>query len=371
MPKNAAPKALASRRRRVLREGGGKNRIDALLVSKPEDVSYLSGFTGEDSFLLVHPAEAVLITDGRYQEQAHKECADIRVHVRTGRLSKALANLAKESGIRRLGVQAEDITLAQRDALASRLRGRRLVPVTGAVAAVRITKDEGEVRAIRRAVRIAQRAFCGLIGRGAAGLVGRRERDVAAELDYLMRQEGADGPSFDTIVAAGANAALPHHRAGGTRIRRDAVLLIDWGARVDGYCSDLTRTLAIGRIPPKLATAYELVRRAQRAGLRAVRPRVKAETVDAAAREIIEKAGFGRQFLHGLGHGLGREVHERPGVGRTSDERLRAGMLITIEPGIYLPRLGGIRIEDDVLVTPDGRRRLSSLPRGLESMTLA
>jgi Xaa-Pro aminopeptidase len=220
-------------------------------------------------------------------------------------------------------------------------------------------------------VRIAQRAFCGLIGRGAAGLVGRRERDVAAELDYLMRQEGADGPSFDTIVAAGANAALPHHRAGGTRIRRDAVLLIDWGARVDGYCSDLTRTLAIGRIPPKLATAYELVRRAQRAGLRAVRPRVKSETVDAAAREIIEKAGFGRQFLHGLGHGLGREVHERPGVGRTADERLRAGMLITIEPGIYLPRLGGIRIEDDVLVTPDGRRRLSSLPRGLESMTLA
>ena len=360
---------LASRRRGALRQAGG-SRTAALLVSKPEDVRYLSGFTGDDSFLLLGGGWATLITDGRYAEQARSECRDIDVHVRTGPVSASLPGLLKGRRARSVMVQAEHVAVGSRQALADALAPRKVKAVANVTASLREVKGATEVRAIARAVRIAQAGLRGLLARGMRGLVGRSERDVAAELDYRMRLGGADAPSFETIVAAGAHTSLPHYRPGATRIRRDRCLLIDWGARAGGYCSDLTRTLLLGKIPPKLAEIYKVVLRAQAAGIAACRPGVSTCTVDAAARKIIEDAGFGPQFVHGLGHGIGLEVHEGPGLGRTAAARLRSGMVVTVEPGIYLPGVGGVRIEDDILIVPGGARRLSSLPRSQAAMSL-
>lgn len=359
----------ASRRRAVLRQAGGR-RTSALLVSKPEDVRYLSGFTGDDSFLLLVGDSATLITDGRYCEQAHRECRDIDVHVRTGPVSAALPGLLKGLRVRSVMVQAEHMAVGFEQALADALAPRKVRAVAEVTASLRQVKDASEIRAISRAVHIAQTALRGLLARGMRGLAGRSEREVAAELDYHMRLAGADAPAFDTIVAAGAHASLPHYRPAATRIRPGQCLLIDWGARAGGYCSDLTRTLLLGKIPPKLAEIYKVVLRAQAAGIAACRPGVSTRTVDAAARKIIENAGFGAQFVHGLGHGIGLEVHEGPGLGRTAAGRLRSGMVVTVEPGIYLPGVGGVRIEDDILIIPGGTRRLSSLPRSTAAMSL-
>jgi len=368
-----------ARRGAVLRKVRGAH-VKAVLISCPEDVGYLSGFTGDDSFLLMgeagrgdssRPAQWVcLITDGRYSEQANKECRGIEVHVHRGQLPEAVAALLKGRRVRRLAVQAEHLTLQRRSVLEKGLKGKSLVGIDDLVKDLRQIKDAVEVKAIRKAIRVAENAFRTLLAGGLRGFVGRTERQVAAELDYQMRLAGADRPAFETIVAAGAHGSLPHYRPGETRIRRGQPVLIDWGARVQGYCSDLTRVVLLGRIPPKLVRIYQVVLRAQAAGMAAVRPGISGKTADAAARKVVEAAGYGQQFVHGLGHGLGREVHEGPSLGRFSGMRLRAGMVVTVEPGIYLPGVGGVRIEDDVLVGSDGQRRLSSLPRALAAMTL-
>jgi Xaa-Pro aminopeptidase len=367
------------RRRAVLRSTAAAN-VRAVLITSPEDVSYLSGFTGEDSFLLIGKTGVGassggghwvrLITDGRYAEQARKQCNDVEIQVYSGRMSRGVAAALKNRRVRRLGVQSEHMTLQWRSVLEKTLKGKALVLVENIVRDLRRIKDVKEVRAIQRSIRVAERAFRALLCRGPKGFVGRSEQDVAAELDYRMRLGGAERSAFETIVAAGPHASLPHYRPGKTRIRRGEGLLIDWGAQVSGYCSDLTRVVFLGKIPPKLARIYKVVLRAQVAGIAAIRPAVTVRTPDAAARKVMEAAGYGPQFLHGLGHGLGRAVHESPSLGGSGKMRLRAGMVVTVEPGIYLPRLGGVRIEDDVLVTPDGRRRLSSLPKSLTAMTL-
>ncbi len=349
----------------------GKPAPAAVLVSGTEDVRYLTGFTGDDSWLLMGARWAVLVTDGRYDEQARAECPDLEIHVRTGKAEAVFADYLRKHKARSLGIQAEHVTVLERDRLAEALGpSRRVVPLRALTANLRERKDDGEVQVIGRAVRIAQAALRGLLAGGAAGLIGRSERDVAADLDHRMRSLGAQGPSFETIVAAGAHASRPHYRPGGAKVREGACLLIDWGARVDGYCSDLTRTFFVRTIPPEMAKVYDTVRRAQEAGVSAVRAGRSAASVDLAARAVIEAAGYGDRFVHGLGHGIGLEVHEGPGVSRSSPLRLRAGQVVTIEPGIYLPGVGGVRIEDDVLVTPEGGRRLSSLPRSLASAVL-
>ncbi len=235
---------------------------------------------------------------------------------------------------------------------------------------LRLRKDASEIRAITRAVRLAERAFLELIAQGAAHFIGRSEGQLAAELDHRMRDLGAEGPAFETIVAVGANSSRPHHRPGRRRVRKNEIVLIDWGARLAGYVSDLTRVVFTGTIPPKLAEMYEVVLSAQRAGFRSIRPGVQFGSVDAAAREVVRLAGFGERYLHGLGHGIGCEVHEAPALRRGASERLKSGVVVTIEPGLYVPGRGGIRIEDDILVTPQGARRLSRLPRQRERMRL-
>jgi Xaa-Pro aminopeptidase len=345
--------------------------VDALLVTRVEDVRYLSGFTGEDSFLLVGPSCNVLLTDGRYLEQARRDCEGIEVHGREDSLAKAAAMFAKKHRIRRLGVQAEDITVLLQEQLRALLKGGRTVPVRNVLSRLREVKDDREIKAIRRAIRVAERAFRRLTSRGRRALVGRSERDVAAELDYLMRIEGASGPAFETIVAAGANASRPHHRPGSRRIGHNQAVLIDWGAKVGGYCGDLTRVVFTGTIPREIAKLHDVVNRAQTAGIGAIRPGAMCKSADAAAREVVCGAGYAEKFLHGLGHGIGLAVHEGPSLAAGCQKRLRVGMVLTVEPAIYLRGLCGIRIEDDILVTRSGREKLSTLPRSLRAMTLS
>ena len=341
-----------------------------MLITCPADVTYLSGFTGDDSFLLVTGGRTTLITDGRYSEQAARQCAGIDLHVRTGSIVAAAAALTSEAGIKRLAVQTDHMTLGVSRALGEKLPSAKIAPVPGVTAACRAVKDAGEIRMIRKAVRAAQNAMRKLLSGGAGAFAGRSERSVAAELDYLMRLAGADGASFETIVACGAHGSLPHHRPGRALIRRGQPVLIDWGARVGGYCSDLTRVVFVGRIPRRIAEIYDVVLRAQRAGISAIRPGVSCRTVDAAARKVIADAGLEERFTHGLGHGIGLEIHEGPALASQSTTRLRSGMIVTVEPGIYLPGVGGVRIEDDILVGATGGRRLSSLPRQLAAMVV-
>jgi Xaa-Pro aminopeptidase len=342
----------------------------AMLVSRPEDVSYLSGFSGEDSYLLLAGPHSCLITDGRYGEQARVECRGLGVLVRSGSLTDALKDTLRPVGRRPLALQADHVTMRMHEVLQKALAPRRLAAVTGITTDLRLVKDDMEVAAIRRSIAVAQDAFRWLRGQGRQWFVGRTERQVAAALDHRMRELGASKPSFETIVAAGANSSRPHYRPGDVRIERDSVVLIDWGAMVGGYCSDLTRVVFTGRIPPRLGQMYEVVSKAQASGMAAIAGGKALKAADLAAREVIVAAGMGPLFVHSLGHGIGREIHEAPALSSKAAGRLRAGMVVTVEPGVYEPGLGGIRIEDDVLVTSRGCQRLSSLSTRLHDMIL-
>ena len=356
-------------RRRALAKRLGAAGVDAILLTRPQDVGYLCAFTGETGALVVGAGWAALLTDSIHAEQAEAECESLSIHV--GPAKGAVKEAIRGRKIRRLGVISDKTHLTGWLQLQDQLGDNRVVAVSDLVGECRLTKDELGIRTIKRAVRAAEAAFKALQGKGRKGFVGRSEREVAAELDYSMRLAGADGPAFETIVAAGASSSRPHYRPSGRKVRANEIVLIDWGASVAGYCSDLTRVLLTGRISPQLAEAYETVRRAQQAALRAVKPRVKASSPDRAARAVIDSSDFKGRFIHSVGHGLGRDVHEGPPVSAGNTERLRPGMVVTIEPGIYLPGVGGIRLEDDVLVTSQGRRKLSSLPTEIGRMTLA
>jgi Xaa-Pro aminopeptidase len=353
---------------RLLRQR--KAAPEAILVSRVQDVSYLSGFTGDDSMLLLVPDGGVLLTDARYDEQARQECPQLEIVSRKGAMSDAVAEAVSQRKIRKLAFQEQVVSVALHAALASKLGNCKLLAVSEVVTHVRQQKDQEEVRCIRRSASIAQKAFGELIKPGRKAFIGRSECEVAAELEYLMRKHGAQGPSFETIVAAGPHGSKPHHRPGQTRIRPDQAVLIDWGALADGYCSDLTRVVFTGRIPPKIAEIYEVVLEAQQAAIGAIRSGRGVHTIDAAARDALTEAGYGDQFVHGLGHGIGREIHEAPALSPRGRVRLRKGMVVTVEPGVYLPGVGGVRIEDDVLVQTQGQEVLTSLPKTLSAMEL-
>jgi len=367
--KSSGKDACAGRRGRAVRKLRAA-KVDAMLVTNPVDVGYLTGFTGEDSYLVFGSGWACLLTDSRFAEQAPKECPGVECLVRTSPMLEALAGALKGRRVRKLGFDPRHVTVKLCGDLTEKLGSRKMVEVSDVVSPLRQIKDDAELRIMRRAIRIAETALKGLCSLGAKNWIGRTERDLAAELEYRMCQGGADGVSFPTILAAGAHGSLPHYMPGSTRVKADQAVLIDWGAKVDGYCSDLTRVVFTGTIPAKLREIYEVVRLAQKAGIAAIKPGVSGKAVDAAAREVIVKAGYGDQFGHGLGHGLGREVHEAPGLGKKAMARLKSGVVVTVEPGIYLPGMGGVRIEDDVLVTANSVRRLSSLPRDIDAMRL-
>ncbi len=333
---------------------------DALLVTRAVDVRYLSGFTGEDSWLVVGKGKGWVLTDSRFAEEVERDCPDFASTVRRGSLVEALGKAVRRKRVGRLAYDPTHVSVALLSRLRRELKGVRLLRLADAASDLRTRKDRLEVRAVRRAVRTAETAYRAFRERIQLGMT---EQALAGELEYQMRRAGAEGPAFPTIVALGAHAARPHAKPGRRQLKRGCVLLTDFGARVDGYVSDLTRVLFAHRIPPRAREVYEVVRRAQSAAIAAIEPGARLTDVDAAARTVIEEAGYGKQFRHGLGHGIGLEVHEQPRLApRGVKGELKAGMIVTVEPGIYLRRRFGIRLEDDVLVTEKGRSVLSRLP---------
>ncbi len=368
MATRTAPNSPYAARRRALLRWLAKQTLPAAIISRPADVSYLTGFAGEHAQLVLADGVAGLLVGALYLEQARSECVDL--DVRGGTMATALPAWLKGKRIRRLAGQSDYLTADQWQAMDAAAGSRTLMAMPGMVDSLRLKKDDGELRRIKRAVTVAETAFTELMAQGRKAFVGRTEGQVAAELDYRMRSLGASAPAFETIVAGGAGSSQPHYQTGDRKIRRGEPVLIDWGALVKGYCSDLTRVVFTGRIPPIIAKIYDIVARAQRASMQAIRPGVSAGTIDAAARKVIADGGYGEQFIHSVGHGLGREVHESPPVTGRNTWRLRSGVVFTVEPGIYLPGVGGVRLEDDVVVTARGYRKLSTLPVDIEKMVL-
>ncbi len=340
-------------------------RVDGVLVTDPEDVRYLSGFRGDDATLLVGPDVALLCTDARYWEQVREEVTAAELSRVTDKplLPHSAAEATRVLGEGAvLGYQAARLSHASYRRL-RRAYGGGLRDVKDGVTLLRAVKDAAEIAAMRRAGAVTDEALGLVVARG---LVGRRERDVAWDLQAEYHRLGADGEAFPAIVAAGDHGAHAHALPGERVIRAGELVVIDTGARVDGYCSDITRTYAAGEPSAELRHIYDVVLEAQLAGLAAVRAGAHGQRdVDAAARRVIAEAGYGEQFGHGTGHGVGREVHEAPSLGRLRGDRLEAGMVCTVEPGIYVEGLVGVRIEDTVLVTPDGAERLTTSPKEL------
>jgi Xaa-Pro aminopeptidase len=349
-------------RRDKVRQLIERSGLEALLVTNSVNVTYLTGFTGDSSFLLLTRSGEVLLSDARFTTQLAEECPGLDVLIRTPKTSLVsfVARAINSTKAASLGFEAESMTVAFRDRIAHKLPKVALAPTSGLVEKLRMVKDREEISELRRAITQAERAFA--VVRAAIRL-DQTEKEIADNLDYQMRLFGAKRASFPPIVAVGPRSALPHAPPTEQRIGDGPFVLIDWGADDGLYKSDLTRVLHIARIPPKLQRVYGVVLKAQLAAIKAIRPGATCHDVDAAARSVIEQAGFGRRFGHGLGHGIGLEVHESPRLGPKQKLPLRAGMVVTIEPGVYLPGFGGVRIEDDVLVTKSGHEVLTNVPK--------
>jgi Xaa-Pro aminopeptidase len=355
-------------RRETLRRKLPDGTVEAVLVSLPANVSYLSGFSGDSSVLVVCRDRDLIVSDGRFAAQLAQECPGLEAYIRPmGRdLNAAVVHVIQSMGLKRVAVESSGWTVGDLEVLVAGTKGTEFIGVQGWVEALRRVKDAEEVAAIRQAVRWAERAF--VMAR--AGLrADDTEKDVADAVETYLRRCGASAASFPTIVAVGVRSALPHARPTTTaRIGDDDFTLIDWGASGNPYKSDLTRVIVTGNVTPTFEMIYGTVLTAQERAISMIRPGVRAHDVDAAARSVIESAGYGGFFDHGLGHGLGMDVHEAPRLRPESQDTLEPGMVVTIEPGIYLPEWGGIRIEDDVLVTPDGCEVLSHIPKTLDSV---
>ncbi|MFZ1924778.1 MAG: Xaa-Pro peptidase family protein [Solirubrobacteraceae bacterium] len=351
-----------------------KQGVDRLLVNAPVNVRYLCGYTGSNGLLLVDSGERAehrFFTDFRYVTQSAEQVpGEIEREIVPGELLEATARVLGEGGAegaRTLGFDDASLTVKQHARLRELLaQGWKLVPCAGVIERLREVKDEQEIERIRAASELADQALSEVLE---AGLLGRTEREVAIELELRMRRLGAQAPSFPSIVASAEHGALPHAEPRDVEIARDVLVTIDWGAYLDGYCSDCTRTYATGKLSSDAVEVYELVLSAQEAGLKAVRSGISGREVDEIARTIIDDAGHSEHFGHGLGHGVGMEIHEAPRLSRTApEEPLRSGNVVTVEPGVYVPGSLGVRIEDLVLVGDEGCEWLTSLPKQLVTL---
>ncbi|HZZ44128.1 MAG TPA: aminopeptidase P family protein [Tepidisphaeraceae bacterium] len=365
-------KAYLKVRQKAVREAMKALNLDALLLTHPPDLAYLTNFTGDDSIGLITEKDFFLVTDFRYKEQAAQEAGWLKTNMRENKMSDALAQTLAEAKTKRIGFEANFATVGQMDALAESIKASKdlvkkpeLVPLENVMTNIRKVKDDHEVDLIRKSVAIAEEAFEAIRDEIK---VGQTENYLAGLLGFELRSRGASGSSFPIIMAAGANSSLPHYRPGETLVQRDQPLLIDWGAMYKGYCSDLTRTLMIGRVPAKIKEIYKVVYDSQLAAIKFMRPGVTTQQADRVARDVIDRAGYKEFFGHGLGHGIGREIHELPSMRKNGgEEELRPGMIVTVEPGIYIPGVGGVRIEDDILITHSGCEVLSSLDKTFEA----
>ena len=351
-----------------------KEDAKALLVSNPINVSYLTGFSGESSFLILSGERTLLVTDARFTEQLSLECPGLELFVRppAQNLYQATGEALRKLGYRSVAVESGHLTLLEMELLREQSSSVAWPTTRDWVESLRVVKDASELAAIREAIHFAERAFEAF---RALLRPEDNEKDLADALEFHVRRVGGRCTSFPSIVAVGARSALPHAPPTARRVADADFLLVDWGATGAFYNSDLTRMLIPrpqatgrqGRISGQLAEVFRVVLQAQAAGIRAVRPGAKGKEVDSAARKVIEDAGYGPNFGHGLGHGIGLQVHEAPALRPLSETVLQPGMVVTVEPGIYLPGWGGVRIEDDVLVTEDGCTVLTNAPRELDA----
>ncbi|HEX2064982.1 MAG TPA: Xaa-Pro peptidase family protein [Acidimicrobiales bacterium] len=364
-PARLTPMDVAGRIDR-LRSALAQAGVEALLVTNLTNVRYLTGFSGSAAHLMVGPDDALLATDGRYRIQAEEELssAGARAGVFVGRVAEQRqALMAAGTGVGRLGLEAASVSWArQRELAAEWFPGAEVVPTEGLVEELRRRKDPGEIARVAEAARLTDHALATVVSQMAVGVT---EAEVALALDSELRRLGASGSAFDTIVAAGPNSAKPHARPSARPVAERELVVVDVGAVVDGYRSDMTRTFCLGEPPPLLRTVVEAVAESQRAGVAAVRAGRPAAEVDTACREVIAAAGWGDAFVHGTGHGVGLDIHEAPSVAATSGDTLAAAHVVTVEPGVYLPDQGGARIEDTVVVTDDGCIPLTNAPKDL------
>jgi len=368
-------KAYLKVRHKSVRDAMKELSLDGILLTHPGDIAYLTNFGGEDSVALITEKEFHLVTDFRYEEQAQLEAGWLKLTIREGKMEEALGkvlNSVAGGKAKKIGYEANFATVGQIDALTRALKeegsSAQLIPLENVMLNIRKVKDDHEIDLIRKSAAVAEEAFNAIRDEIK---VGQTENYLAGLLVFELRSRGATNSSFPVIVAAGTNSSLPHYRPAEVLVQRDQPLLIDWGALYKGYCSDLTRTLMIGRVAPRMKQIYKVVYEAQQAAIKFLRPGVTTLQADRVARDVIDNAGFGKQFGHGLGHGIGRDIHELPTLRKTGhEEELRPGMIVTVEPGIYLPGEGGVRIEDDVLITHSGCEVLTSLDRTFEACHL-
>lgn len=337
---------------------------DGMLITNFTNVTYLTGFTGDDSYLLVLPDQDLLLTDPRYTQQLSEECPGLELAVRQPGIDIVTwtERVLESAALRHVAFEGHSLSVATFGKLSSALEQVDWIGTENVVEQLRAIKDAEEVSEIRAAIGFAERAL-GVVR--ASLRPEQTEKEIAYELENQIRRFGGSRCSFTPIVGVGPRGALPHATLSDHCIGESDFVLIDWGARGPLYVSDLTRVLVTGKISPKLERIYEVVLRAQAAGIAAIRPGVVLKDVDAAARKVIEDAGFGPRFGHGLGHGIGLEIHEAPRFASNQEGLVKAGMVVTVEPGIYLPGWGGIRIEDDILVTRTGHEVLSDVPKEL------
>jgi Xaa-Pro aminopeptidase len=357
------------RRQKLLRAKLASLDAGAFVTLSQPNLLYLCGFTGSSGALLLDSRGATLITDGRYTQQARKEARGARVIISQESLAREVAAVISRLGIGRVAVEAQRLTLAQFTSLQKGCPAQtEWRPTEGLVEAIRAVKEPAEIRCLREAAKLGSEVF-----RRALPLIvpGITENELAAEIEHRMRRLGASRPAFETIVAFGPRTAWPHARPTSRKLRRNELVLLDMGVILGNYCCDLTRTVFVGRAPARVRRMYQEVLKAQGVAIRAIRAGASGAAVDQAARRVLRKAGLERYFTHSTGHGIGLEVHEPPRLakgpqnhsGQGQNEPLQAGQVVTVEPGVYIAGLGGVRIEDDVLVTKSGGELLTDASR--------
>jgi len=349
-----------SERLKKIREYIDKNGIDAVLITKRENITWLSGFSGTSAWLVLSREESVLITDFRYEEQAARQAPLFNVRIFKGDPCNAIKELIDRFDIRKLGFEEYHVTCEQYSEYTNKLDPVEMVPLGGLIQKLREIKDPEEISFVKKAVAIADKAFSRILDYIRPGVT---ELEIAAELEYFMRKEGSSAPSFETIVASGLRSSMPHGLASEKKIAPGDPVTMDFGATYSGYCSDLTRTVFVGQPSDELRKIYGIVLEAQLKAEEALRAGLYGKDIDSVARKIISDYGYGDCFGHGLGHGVGKEIHEEPRLSPSGLKKLEPGMIVTIEPGIYDNKIGGVRIEDMAVVTENGAEILTRSPK--------
>lgn len=338
-----------------LRKSFSANNLDAILITSPINRRYISGFTGSAGAVIVTDSEAIFITDFRYTEQAEAQAQGYKIIEHKKSIDEEINAVLKDLNVKRLGFEKDYTTYSQFEKYKNNF-DVELVATSGIIEELRIIKTNEELVIMKKAAKIADDAFTHIQGYIKPGV---KEIDVSNELEFYMRKQGAVSSSFDTIVASGLRSAMPHGVASEKIIEAGELVTLDYGALYNGYCSDITRTVAVGEVSDELRKIYDIVLEANMRGVNGIKPGMTGKEGDALTRDYITEMGYGPNFGHSTGHGLGMEVHEAPGLSTKIERKLEPGMVVTVEPGIYVPGVGGCRIEDDIVITETGNERLT------------